>query len=316
LNEHQAESFMSKLALLMQSYADKKNLNQLDGVAKTLVDGVYFYRSPLGNKRQPFLYQSGIIAMAQGHKKIYLGGKSVTYGAGDYVVVGVPMPLECEAYTQDDKPILGLSIDVDAQLLHTLVNQLTEGAFSHRHEAELFTPYLKNKEQKEKKLNLGLQSESLNEELDDALARLLKVLHCDRDAKVLGEGIVKEIVYRTLLGRHGHILFDLAQHDGHYARIAKVLNHLHLAYADEIRVEDLAQQVHMSLSGFHRAFREVTSETPLQYLKKIRLSKAKDLINLEGKRASEAALLVGYASPTQFSREFKRYFNSTPRSFA
>lgn len=306
---------MSNLALLMQSYADVKSLNTLDGAKETAVKGVYFYRSPKGNKRQPFLYQSGIIAIGQGHKNIHLGEQSVTYGPGDYLVVGVPLPLECEAFTQNEAPILGVSIHVDGQVLHNLVSKISDYALvqrqSHPRDA-MVLPYTKEKGQ----LDLGVQSECLNDELDNAFTRLLNVLHCDRNAKVLGDAIVNEIIYRTLLGRYGHILFDLAQHDGHYARIAKVLNHLHQAYAQDIRVEDLAQQVNMSLSGFHRAFREVTAETPLQYLKKVRLTKAKDLINLDGKRASEAANLVGYASPTQFSREFKRYFNSTPRSFA
>lgn len=306
---------MSNLAVLMQSYVDAKSLNTLDGSIKTQVEGVYFFRSTKGNAKQPFVYQSGIIVMGQGNKKIYLGEQGVTYGAGDYLVVGVPMPLECEAYTEDDKPILGLSINVDAQVLHHLVNHLSGTLFSQNSAYQgTDSALLYNKEKGA--LELGIQSECLNDELDNAFARLLTVLHCDRDAKVLGDDIVKEIIYRTLLGRHGHILFDLAQHDGHYARIAKVLNHLHQSYAQDIKVEDLAQQVNMSLSGFHRAFRDVTAETPLQYLKKIRLMKAKDLIALEGRRASEAAMLVGYTSPTQFSREFKRYFNSTPRSFA
>lgn len=306
---------MSYLATRMQSYADYKSLNQLDGVVKTAVSGVYFYRSPNGNTRQPFIYQSGIIAMAQGYKNIYLADQCVTYGPGDYLVVGVPLPLECEACTQDEKPILGLSINVDTKVLQELVGQLSGAMFEQSdssHHSHLSLPYVKEKGQLER----GVQSESLNAELDNAFSRLLDVLHCDRDASVLGDGVVKEIIYRTLLGRHGYILHDLAQHDGHYARIAKVLNHLHHAYAQDIRVEDLAQQVNMSLSGFHRAFREVTTETPLQYLKKIRLTKAKELISLEGKRASDAAMLVGYTSPTQFSREFKRYFNHTPRSFS
>ena len=304
---------MSTLGTLMQSYADTKSLNQLEGGCTTQIDGVYFFRSEKGNGKQPFVYQSGIIVMGQGHKRVHLGQQNVTYGEGDYLVVGVPMPLECEAFPINGKPILGLSIDVDSQVLQHLVSQLSESLFTQANShAGKSLPYLKERGQ----LELGIQSEVLNVDLDDAFARLLKVLHCDLDAKVLGKSIVTEIVYRTLLGRYGHILLDLAQHDGHYARIAKVLNHLHHAYADDIKVEDLAQQVHMSLSGFHRAFREVTAETPLQYLKKVRLSKAKDLIAIEGRRASDAAMLVGYTSPTQFSREFKRYFNATPKSFS
>ncbi len=121
---------MSDLAGLMQSYADLKSLNALDGTRTTAVPGVYFYRAEGGSGRQPLLYQSGIIAIAQGHKTIYLREQSVNYGPGDYLVLGVPLPLECEAFSDEGLPILGLSINVNHQTLHKLVNLLTSEAGS------------------------------------------------------------------------------------------------------------------------------------------------------------------------------------------
>ena len=244
--------------------------------------------------------------MGQGYKRIYLGDDSVRYGAGDYLVVGVPMPLECEAFTEHGLPLLGVSINVNSKTLHNLVNQLSSEPFQKD------CSYSNDKAC----LDLGLKSTCVDDALADTFKRLLKTLHNDAEAKILGPSLVEEIVFRVLTGANGHVLFDLAKHDGHYARIAKVLNRLHQDYAGQITVESLAEQANMSLSGFHRAFRQVTTETPLQYLKKVRLNKAKELITSEGKRANDAAMMVGYTSPSQFSREFKRHFNATPKSMA
>ena len=257
---------MKELAQLMQSYADIKSLNELNGSCETAIAGIKFYRASASSARQPLLYQSGIIVMGQGRKNIYVADNCLQYGPGDYLVLGVPMPLECEAFSDSGLPIFGLVIDVDSPTLHKLVNQITE----QRKQLKLA---VKNDKAD---LDFGIKANSLDNDFNNTIIRLLKVLHNDLEAKVLGPAIVEEIVYRALVGDNGHILFDLARHDGHYARIARVLGTLHKEYAELISVENLAEQVHMSVSGFHRAFRQVTSETPLQYLKKIRLNKAKD----------------------------------------
>lgn len=295
---------MKELAKLMQSYANVKSLNALNGAYQTATPGVKFYRASTSSDREPLLYQSGIIVMGQGRKNIYIADNCVQYGPGDYLVLGVPMPLECEAFSDGDLAILGLVIDVEPHTLHKLVSQIDEQY-----------KQLKMARNSDKAmLDFGIKSNSLDDNFNSTILRLIKVLHNDIEAKILGPAIVEEIVYRVLVGTDGHILFDLARHDGHYARIARVLDTLHKAYAEVISIEHLAAQAHMSVSGFHRAFRQVTSETPLQYLKKIRLNKAKDLILVEGKQATEAAMLVGYTSASQFSREFKRHFNATPKA--
>jgi len=291
---------MNELAKLMQSYANMKALNTLNGAYQTATAGVKFYRASASSVREPLLYQSGIIVMGQGRKNIYIADNCVQYGPGDYLVLGVPMPLECEAFSDDGSPIFGLVIDVDPHTLHKLVSQIEAQAKPVKIDKAC--------------LAFGVKSNQLDDKFNRVIMRLIAVLHNDIEAKILGPAIVEEIVYRALIGNEGHILFDLARHDGHYARIARVLDTLHKEYAEVISVEHLANQAHMSVSGFHRAFRQVTSETPLQYLKKIRLNKAKELILTDGKQAAEAAALVGYTSPSQFSREFKRHFNATPKS--
>jgi len=292
---------MTDLAQLLQSYADLKSLNQLNGNCRTAVSGVRYFRADGSSGRQPLLYQSGILVVGQGYKEIHLGDQCMRYGAGNYLVVGVPLPLECEAFADSGLPILGLSIHVPSQLLHRLVNQVSGHQSGHRQTGSS---------------TLGLVSEPMNEALSSAFVRLLQTMHDDQDADILGANIVEEIVYRILIGDNGQVLYDLARHDGQYARVAKTLSYLHKEYAENITVEALAEQANMSVSGFHRAFREVTTESPLQYLKKVRLTKAKDLIVADGKRVNDAANLVGYSSPSQFSREFKRHFNATPKSLS
>lgn len=297
---------MSTLASLMQSFSDLKSLNELNGAYRTVIPGVKFYRASNSSDKQPLLYQSGIIVIGQGRKHIHIADNCVQYGPGEYLVLGVPMPVECEAFAENGLPILGLAVDVDSHTLHKIVGQIEAQSKAVNHANQ----------QDKSILDFGIKANALCDNFNDTVTRLLKVLHNDSEAAILGPAIVEEIVYRALIGENGHILFDLAHHDGHYARIARILDTLHNKYAELISVDSLAEQAHMSVSGFHRAFRQVTSETPLQYLKKIRLNKAKDLIVTDGKQATEAAALVGYSSPSQFSREFKRHFNATPKSMA
>jgi AraC-like DNA-binding protein len=290
---------MKSLGDLMQSYADSYGFNDLEGIRETAVPGVWFYRSSKGNQRQPFVYQSGIIVMGRGHKHIHIGNQPVHYGPDDYLVVGVPMPLECEAFPEKGEPLLGLSIDVDSALLHRLVSELENANFQVSAHSE--------------QDGFGLISVKMADDMLESCKRLMLALHSDLDTQMLGESLLTEIVYRVLTGPEGHVLFNLAHHDSQYARVAKALNKVHQSYADGLTVQNLAEEANMSVSAFHSAFRKVTLESPLQYLKKVRLNKAKELIQLEGRRVNDAAHLVGYTSTSQFSREFKRHFNMTPK---
>lgn len=287
------------LAHWMQVYVAQNNLEQLEGISKTAIEGVHFYRSSQGNQRQPFVYQSGVIVLGQGTKNIYLGNEPVRYGPDDYLVVGVPMPLECEAIAENGEPLLGLSIDIDAQVLHRLVNQLeSQGCYKPCNDSGACT---------------GLKSVAMDDEMLDVCLRLIKALCHPIEASILGANLMEELTLRALMSSEGHVLFDLARHEGHYARVAKALEYLHQNYNQTVTVQDLAQSANMSISAFHNAFRSVTSASPIQYIKKVRLNKARELIQLEGLKVGDAARLVGYNSTSQFSREFKRHFNATPK---
>lgn len=279
---------MAQLDKLMQQF------DLPDGASESYLEGVRLFKVQQTVPRCPLIYDPGICIIAQGHKIGYLGGKSFPYDANNYLVTSVTMPFECATFATPEDPVLGLYINVDLPLLHELIAQLG--------------PELRNSTD----LPCGIGPAVLEVEMSDAVARLLKALRSETEAKILGPGLVREILFRALLGQQASVLYALAEHNGHFARVARALKMIQNDYAATLDIEQLAQQAHMSSSAFHRAFKEVTSDSPIQYLKKIRLNKARDLILQDGIKAYAAADQVGYESPSQFSREFKRYFGQSP----
>jgi AraC-like DNA-binding protein len=153
----------------------------------------------------------------------------------------------------------------------------------------------------------------MSDPLLDAVLRLMRLLEHPAEAAVLGSLVIKEIHYRVLIGELGHRLRELCVTDSHAQRIAAVIKMLKAQYAAPLSVEDLAAIAHMSVSSLHHRFKEVTAMSPMQYLKQLRLHEARRLMLAEGLDASAACFRVGYESPSQFSREYRRVFGASPR---
>jgi len=259
---------------------------------------VRFFKSRHHTPRTPLMYDPGIFIVAQGSKRGYLSDRIFQYDANNYLVTSVPIPFECETFATSEAPFLGLYIDIEMPVLHELIGQL--GA---------------NNEIKDTKMSetpKGVGPAEMDEAMCDAVVRLLKCLKSETEALILGPGLIKEILYRALCGTQASSLYALATHNGNFARVSRALKSIHSDYASKLDVEQLSRLASMSVSTFHRAFKEVTSESPVQYLKKVRLSKARDFIKNEQMRVYIAADKVGYESVSQFSREFKRYFGQSP----
>ncbi len=287
------------LKFLMQRYVEINDLHDYEGDRATNIEHVRFYRSKKGHPRHSMMYKSGIIILGQGHKAIYAGGQRIPYGEGDCLVMGVPMPVECEAFPSHDEPLLGLGIEIPMALLQKLV-----GKIKHRYPERNFSA---------PNFEMSIRREPIDAKLKCACERLLEALCDDLQAEILGQALLEEVLFFTLMSNSGDTLFTLADQEGRYGRIASVLEEIHTNYPSALNVSDLAAAANMSVSSFHTAFRNVTLESPIQYIKKVRLNKGRELICFEGKRVNEAADLVGYASVAQFSREFKRQFNLAPK---
>ena len=266
----------------------------------TYLESIHFFCDTEPVPRTPVLCDPGIIIIGQGQKTGYLNGKKFQYDEDHYLILSVPAAFECETDASMDNPLLGIFIDLDISKL----NQLIEKVEKHSGKYSI----------KGSDIFCGVEPVEMDIHLHQATEKLLSCLRSPQDSDILGQAWVDEIIYRVLLGAHGKALVALTQQETHYARISQSLSHLSSNYMDKISIDDLAHQANMSASSFHRAFKFVTGESPLQYLKKTRLNKARFLIAREGLRVSTAADQVGYESVSQFSREFKRYFNVSPSS--
>ena len=293
---------MSTLAAPLAAFRATLPSKELTGVAETGVPGVSFFWIGEDKPRSPRRYDTGIVILGQGHKVGWLGGREFRYDAETCLVLGVPVPFECASYGTPSEPLLGVRLDVDLGLLHSLVTR--------------FSGRLGSDPRAGKGVHSAVEPLRMEGALLQAVVRLLESLSDPMDRTVVGPAAVEEIIYRILRSEHGRVLHALTRHQTPYANIAHALELIHGDFRNALSVEDLAKEAAMSVSSFHRTFKDVTGETPLQYLKKVRLLKAKSLLVYEGKRVEEAAHEVGYASPSQFSREFKRYFSVPPSEAA
>lgn len=265
-----------------------------EGTHRTLVEGVDVSRVSKPVPRAPVVYQPKILIVGQGRKRAYLGGEVYRYDAYNYLVLSVPIPAECETEASPLEPLLLLAITVEPTMLGEMMLEMDEPPPPVGP-----TPR-------------GISSTPMTEELGRAVIRLLESLKSPLDSRMLGRQTVREIVYRVLQGEQGGALRALASRDEHFSRIARVLRYVHAEYAKPLGVDELAHKAGMSVAAFHHYFKLVTASSPLQYLKRTRLDQARRLMAHDGYNASTAARAVGYESPSQFSREFKRLFGMTP----
>lgn len=268
------------------------------GYTETRLPGVRFFKGSQHIPRTPLIYEPGICIVAQGKKIGYLGGEIFHYDPDNYLVTSVTIPFECETFGSQEKPLLGVYMDVDMEQLHALIVKLGIHATAA--------------DGQQKNLHRGIGPAKLDSEMKGAVCRLIKCLRSEVESQILGPGLVKEILFRALCGAQAPVLYSLTSQNGNFAQVSRALRVMQSKFAEKLDVDQLATIANMSSSSFHKAFKEVTSESPLQYLKKIRLNKARYLMVQENIKAYIAATEVGYESPSQFSREFKRYFGQSP----
>lgn len=288
--------FMSDLhATNQRMTALLKSLTTKEGIHPTVLNGVKVMRATQPIPRVPVLYEPCIVIVGQGRKIGYLGDQSYIYDPHNYLVLSVPLPFECKTEASPERPMFAISIGVDLAVLTDLMMKM-DGL---PHPDFVSMPQV-------------MYSTKLDQQLSEATVRLLECLSHPTDAQILGPQIVREITYRVLCGEQGGSLRAAAALHSRFAQVNRALQKIHTEYAQDLDVETLAEIAGMSSSTFHQNFKAVTSTSPLQYLKTVRLHKARMLMAYEGLRAGIAAERVGYESSSQFSREFKRLFGMSP----
>jgi AraC-like DNA-binding protein len=266
-----------------------------EGLTQTYVPGVLVSRTSHRSARCPIIYEPMIYIIGQGRKIGHIGEEEYRYDADNYLVLSVPLPLECEWEASAEEPLLAVKISVEPSLLVEMLMGLDD----ETSRANAAVPR-------------GIYATPLTTELSDAVVRLLESLRSPIDSRVLGRQTVREIVYRVLRGEQGGALRAMATRNDQFMRIARVVQSIHADYAKSMSTEEMARLAGMSVSAFHHNFKAVTATSPLQYVKSVRLHRARLLMVQADHNASMAAAAVGYESTSQFGREFKRFFGASP----
>ncbi|GGH11618.1 AraC family transcriptional regulator [Silvibacterium dinghuense] len=271
-------------------------LAHLDGMRPGPIEGVRLLRSSCACTRVPVLYEPSIVIVAQGRKRGFLHDKVYHYDARNYLTLTVPMPFECDTEIGEDGPFLGIGVRIDLAVVSEILLRMEMPS----RPTLVTTP------------ESTVSATPMDPGLSDAAVRLLECMTSPLDASVLGPQIIREMTYRVLRGRQGGALQSLLLMDPSRLQMHRILHRMHSEYAGVFEVPALAQEAGMSISALHHHFKAVTGTSPLQYLKAVRLHKARMMMVQDSLSASIAAERVGYQSPSQFSREFKRMFGTSP----
>ncbi len=234
--------------------------------------------------------------VAQGSKEVLLGDDVYRYDANRYLITAAALPIASRITEASEKrPYLGVVLRLDPALVGSVMVEAGHPAPPDRSAVRAFDV---------SPLDAGLL---------DAVLRLVALLEAPADeARFLRPLLTREIVFRLLRGEQGDRLRQTAALGGHAHRIATALERLRRDFDRPLRVEDIARESEMSVSGFHHHFKAITAMSPLQFQKRMRLQAARRLMLGEDLDAGSAGRLVGYSDASQFSREYKRLFGAPP----
>jgi AraC-like DNA-binding protein len=272
-------------------------LTPFDGMHQSALPWLALIRNSVPTVCMATVYQPCLAIVVQGRKRAMLNDEVFHYDALNYLVVSVTLPAMGQVLEASvERPYLCLRLNLDLKEIARLLLELGELAPA---------PAAADR---------GLFVARMDEPLLDAVLRMVKLLDTPEDTAVLGPVVRREIYYRMLRGELAHRLVDLAQSEGCTHRIVRAIEWLKTRYAAPLRIEELADAVHMSASALHHRFKAVTAMSPLQYQKHLRLHEARRLMFADGIDCATAGHRVGYESPSQFSREYRRLFGAPPRA--
>jgi AraC-like DNA-binding protein len=271
-------------------------LAPIDGTHRAAFPSLALTRGSAPTVCMPTVCQPCLGFVVQGRKRALLNDEVFYYDALNYLVVSVTLPMMGQVVEATaDRPFLSLRLDLDLEEIARLLLELGDRGAA---------PVAADR---------GLFVARMDEPLLDAVLRMVKLLDAPEDIAVLAPAVQREIYYRVLRGELGQRLVDLTECDSGNHRIVRAIEWLKQRYAAPVRIEDLADAVHMSPSALHHRFKAVTSMSPLQYQKQLRLHEARRLMFADGMECATAGHRVGYESPSQFSREYRRLFGAPPR---
>ena len=276
-------TFMNELSTLLARHCRADH-------TPTAIPRLNLYRAELTTGLGYNIYQPVICFVAQGRKRVYLGNGEFEYFPLSYLVAPTDLPVAAHVI---EAPYLALALTLDLPMLTSLLLEMPRSP----------RPRVAMK---------GFAVAMLGAELLDAVLRFVRLLDHPEEIPVLAPLAEKEIIFRLLGGPSGEILRQLAFPASELFRISRAIQQIRVRYDEVIRIEELAHAAGMSMPSFNRHFKAVTSLSPLQFQKQIRLQEARLLLLSQNEDSASIAFRVGYESPSQFSREYRRMFGVPP----
>ncbi len=267
-----------------------------EGLSETPVPGLGLYRqSEPTTQPMPVVYDPSICVITQGRKILRMDGRTIVYDPWNYLISALTLPIEAEIpEATHEKPFLGFVIRFDPVQVGKLLAEIDD-----------LVQWPKDPPRQ------AISACPMNDVLIRAMARLLGCIDDPTDRKVLAGALIREILYEVLRGPRGYVLRDQALRGGSTHQVARAVAYLEQNYRKPLDIETIARQAAMSPSALHQHFKQLTALSPIQYVQHLRLHQARALL-LGGRAAAEAGFEVGYNSPSQFSREFRRLFGVPP----
>ncbi|HEX2618945.1 MAG TPA: AraC family transcriptional regulator [Phototrophicaceae bacterium] len=281
---------------LDQIIALTERITKAEGRIKTSIPFLTIVRNTRQTPPIPAVLTPSLCLILQGGKRIHFGQDIIDCQPGNFLASVIHMPASAQVVGATKKsPYIGLRLDL---MTKEIASVMTEAEISIKPE--------------NKKLNIGAFIGKADTDLLDLFIRLLKVVEKPGDTRFLSELIKREIIFNLLSGDYGHLFFQQVFFDRQSDGVGKAIAWIEENFTRSFTVEELAKATSMSVSGLHHKFKAVTTMGPLQYQKQLRLQEARRLMLSGAVDATTAALEVGYESPSQFSREYRRLFGLPP----
>lgn len=262
---------------------------------ESAITGLFFYCADRPSKAVSYIQEPSICIVLQGEREIYLGADCQRFDNSSLMFCPVNIPLSMHIkHASIKNPVIVLSMKLNLAMIREVLVQIPS--------KQLIAGS-----------NLGIKWQ-LDDTIMAAFDRLIRLLDYTNDITFLSSLVQQEIYYRLLSAEQGNKIRQLVVSGSHTHRIAQATDWIKSHLNEHIMVENLASMCGMSVSGFHQHFKEITQLSPLQYQKSLRLMEARRLIKMHGAQISQIAMQVGYESPSQFSREYKRLFGISPSS--
>ncbi|HFN6479193.1 TPA: AraC family transcriptional regulator N-terminal domain-containing protein [Citrobacter farmeri] len=275
---------------MARKYADA-HLNK-EGVATTPIPGVFILSETAPSMLQFAITKPLLALVLQGRKRVTMGSHTFDFGMGESLLVTMDVPTVSQVITASAAtPYYSFVVELDAAVITELVDDM---------------------DKLEASPDLPVRVDQIEEDVAETALHLLKLLDRPHALKMLGRQLVRELHYWLLSGRYGKSMRALGNTDSHARRIARAVEIIRAKYDQPLRIKTLADAAGMSISVFHKHFRNVTTLTPLQFQKQLRLVEARKFMLVQGAAISTAAHRVGYESVTQFTREYSRMFGQPP----